>query len=203
MAINKLIFVWAVLLRKILTMRQVFLLTTIFILVACGQAKDKKEAILNSNNDTLVQTETKAQLTPAEAPNNDGDNAPVHTALTFINLYVANCNKNNESVDIVEWVNANHLATNRFKTALKTMMEEAYKQDPEIGLGFDPIFDGQDYPDQGFELESHDSQSNFIIVKGKNWDDFKLTLKVVLENNKWLVDGCGIINIPNDKKSKR
>jgi hypothetical protein len=40
-------------------------------------------------------------------------------------------------------------------------------------------------------------------VKGKDWTDFKLTIKVVLENGKWLIDGCGIVNIPNEKRSKR
>jgi hypothetical protein len=32
---------------------------------------------------------------------------------------------------------------------------------------------------------------------------YQLTLKMVLENDNWLVDGCGIINIPNDKRSAR
>ena len=72
-----------------------------------------------------------------------------------------------------------------------------------MGLGADPIFDAQDYPDQGFELDSFDSETNFIVVKGKNMSDFKLTIKMVNENENWLVDGCGMINIPNDKRLKR
>ena len=83
------------------------------------------------------------------------------------------------------------------------MIEEAFKIEPELGLDFDLIFDAQDYPDEGFELESFDNKTNYVVVKGKNWTDFRLTIKMVLENNKWLVDGCGIINIPNDKRSAR
>nr|MBP6315517.1 hypothetical protein [Chitinophagaceae bacterium] len=82
-------------------------------------------------------------------------------------------------------------------------VENAYKQDPELGLGFDPIFDAQDYPEKGFELVSFDEKTNFIVVKGKDWADFKLTLKMVEENEQWLVEGCGIINIPKDKQNFR
>jgi hypothetical protein len=128
---------------------------------------------------------------------------PVDIALTFINSYVDNCNKMSEAIDIIEWVNSNNLTTNHFKTEVKSIMEEAFKEDPELGLGFDPIFDAQDYDDNGFELVTYDSKTNYVVVKGKNWSDFKLTIKVVLEDNKWLVDGCGIINIPKDKQSER
>ena len=95
------------------------------------------------------------------------------------------------------------MTTTRFRNEVKTMIEEALKIDPELGLGFDTIFDTQDYPDERFELEFFNSKTNFIVVKGKNWVDFKLTIKMVLENNKWLVDGCGFVNIPKDKRSTR
>ncbi len=133
----------------------------------------------------------------------DEDNKAVATALTFINAYVDNCNKMKESVGVVEWLNSNNLTTNSFKIEVKTIIEEAYKEDPELGLGFNLIFDAQDYPTEGFDLEVFDSKTNYIIVKGKDWVDFKLTIKVALEDNKWFVDGCGIVNIPKDKRSER
>lgn len=108
-----------------------------------------------------------------------------------------------ESSDIVKWVSTNDLVTDRFKKELKTMVDEAFKTDPEMGLGFDPIVDGQDFPDEGFELESFDNKTNYLVVKGKKWPDFKVTIKMVLEGNKWLVDGCGVVNIPEDKQSPR
>jgi hypothetical protein len=124
-------------------------------------------------------------------------------ALIFINSYVENCNKMDKSINVVDWVNSNELATTSFKTELKKIMDEAYKTDPEMGLGADPIFDAQDYPEKGYELESLDDKNNYLVVKGKDWPEFRLTMKVIKENENWLVDGCGIVNIPADKKIKR
>lgn len=128
---------------------------------------------------------------------------PEEIALQFINSYVKNGNKMNESIGIREWVDSNNLASNSFKTELIRIIEEAYKIDPETGLGFDPILNAQDYPEEGFELESYDNKTNYLIVRGKNWKDYKLPMKMIHQNNKWLVDGCGIINIPNDKHIER
>ncbi len=179
--------------RNVVMIFSYFVFAVLF--VSCGQASSTKateKAIITEPN-TISVTET--QITE--------NDTPISIALTFINSWVDNCNKMKESIGIVEWVNSNYLTTNRFKEEVKTMIEKAFEIDPEMGLGFDPIFDAQDYPDDGFELESFDNKTNFIVVKGKNWEEFKLTIKMVLENNKWLVDGCGIINIPNDKQSAR
>lgn len=164
-------------------MKQILFIATIFLSISCGQTTETKETGEQNPNESEQQK----------------DNLPVAIALDFINSYVENCNKMNVSIGIVEWVNSNNLTTNSFKTELKKLIEEAFKIDPEMGLDADPIFDAQDYPDKGFELESFDNKTNFIVVKGKDWPDFKLTMKMVLENNNWLVDGCGIINIPNDR----
>jgi hypothetical protein len=42
-----------------------------------------------------------------------------------------------------------------------------------------------------------------VTVVGNDWKEFELVLKVERENNKWLVDGAGVINIPDDKRAKR
>ncbi len=168
-------------------MKLIIIISTIVLYSSCGQ---------NSSN------KTEKEVSSIES-NKLNDNLPVVNALKFINMYVDNCNKMKESTEIVEWVNSNNLTTSHFKTELKSIIDEAYKIDPEMGLGIDPIFDAQDYPDKGFELESFDNKTNYIVVKGKEWTDFKLTMKMVLESDNWLVDGCGIINIPNDKRIAR
>ena len=160
---------------------------TIILSVSCGQNIDTKKTI------EVSSTELKKTK----------ENMPVDIAVKFINSYVDNCNKMKESIGVVEWVNSNRMTTNGFKKELKIIMEEAYKIEPDLGLDVDPIFDAQDYPDKGFDLESFDRKTNFVVVKGKDWADFKLTLKMVLENENWLVDGCGIINIPKDKRIAR
>ena len=170
-------------------------LAVVVMFVSCGQSSNTKATKTAITTESNAVSSTETQI--------DKSNTPVDIALTFINSWVDNCNKMKESIGIIEWVNSNNLTTNRFKTEVKTIIEEAYKEDPEMGLGFDPIFDAQDYPDDGFELDFFDSETNFIVVKGKNWADFKLTIKMVLENDKWLVDGCGTVNIPDDKRSTR
>ena len=180
-------------LRNVVVIFACFAVVAMFI--SCGQSSNKRatEKAITIEPNEINSTETQI----------DKSNTPIDIALTFIESYIDNCNKRKESIGIIEWVNSNNLTTNHFKTEVKTMIEEAFKIEPELGLGFDPIFDAQDYPDEGFELESFDSKTNYIVVKGKNWADFKLTIKMVLENNKWLVDGCGVINIPNDKRIAR
>ncbi len=169
------------------TMKRIIILSVTILFASCGQDSDKK-------------TIHEVRVTESNIPS---ENVPVEIGLEFINSYVANCNKVEESVGVVEWVNGSNMVTKRFKKELKTIVDEAYKANPEMGLDADPIFDAQDYPDKGLELESFDSKTNFIVVKGKEWADFKLTMKMVLENDNWLVDGCGIINVPNGKRIAR
>lgn len=167
-------------------MKNIFIVALLFN-ASCGQSADSKV----STQESIVQS-TGA-----------GEENLIENALTFINSYVDNCNRMKESIGVVEWTNSNKLTTQSFKAELKRLMEEAYKLEPEMGLDADPIFDAQDYPDQGFELDSLDDKMNYIVVKGKNWPDFKLTIKMIKGNDEWLVDGCGIINIPYDKRISR
>ncbi|MFD1874913.1 hypothetical protein [Hymenobacter bucti] len=162
-------------------------IATLLMLTSCGQSTDSKIA---ARKPPIPQ----AALEGAQASDQ---------AVAFINAYVANCNKKKGAVEIAQWVDSYKLTTTRFKTELKKLLADAYREDPELGLDADPIVDAQDYPDKGFELDSFDGQTNYVIVKGKNWPDFKLTMKMVLENNNWLVDGCGIINMPVTKRITR
>lgn len=167
-------------------MRYIFIMTLIFC-ASYGQSTDTE---VSTDKNVVQSTEVRQEKL-------------IENALAFINSYVDNCNKMKESVGVVEWTNSNKLTTQSFKTKLKKIMDEAYKLEPKMGLDADPIFDAQDYPDKGFELYSLDEKTNFVVVKGKDWPDFKLTIKMVKDNNNWLVDGCGIINIPNDKRIAR
>jgi len=159
---------------------------TIIFFVSFGQGE-------NENRDSLTRT---SQQTVSQKSNK------VANALKFINGYMENSNKMAGRVDIVEWVNSNNLSTEHFKAQLKKIIDGAYKAEPEIGLGFDPILDAQDNP-AGFELETFDEKTNYLTVRGTDLIEFKLTMKVIEENGNWLVDGCGIVNIPDDKRAKR
>jgi hypothetical protein len=154
---------------------------------ACGQNPDSK----------IIKDKIPVQQVVTESENISD------VALAFINAYVTNCNKEPDALQVGEWVKSNKLATAGFKAALEKTLAEAYAEDPELGLDADPLFDAQDYPDKGFELASFDSKTNYVVVKGKDWPDFKLTLKMAAVGTHWLVDGCGIINVPAAKRMSR
>ncbi|MES2654281.1 MAG: hypothetical protein V4620_01760 [Bacteroidota bacterium] len=167
-------------------LKQISIFTLVFVTSCVHSDKTNTTYNTQTTQETISEKENK-----------------VKNALAFINAYVENANKMNKAMGIMEWANSNSLTTKSFKAELKRIMEEAYKQDPELGLGADPIFDAQDNPDKGFELETFDENTNYLTVKGKEWPAFKLTMKMAEENGNWLVDGCGIINIPAGKKAKR
>lgn len=121
-------------------------------------------------------------------------------AIQFINDYLDFSNDAKSEVGLIDWVSNRNDVTAGFKNKLRFVLAEAEKNDPELGLGFDPILDAQDSPDK-FELDKTDSV--YLTVKGVNLPEFKLTLKLKLEENKWLVDGAGIINVPENKRVKR
>jgi hypothetical protein len=165
-------------------MNRLYILLLIILTCSCSTRNEKKEKIVEVKK---IETTT---------PDFD-------VALKFINDYAEYCDKlmNKETVDS-NWVYNNNLLTESFKKRHKFVIDSAFIADPEIGLDADPIFDAQDYPDKGFEIMTTD-KNGFVTVRGKDWKEFIVVLKVVSQNDKWLVDGAGIINIPTDKRAKR
>ena len=102
----------------------------------------------------------------------------------------------------MEWVDSNPNASMAMKKEIKKVLNDANKNNPDLGLGFDPILDAQDSPAE-FVIDSMDQESGYVIVRGKDWDSFRLMMRLKVENGIWYVDGSGIINIPKDKRIKR
>jgi hypothetical protein len=123
-----------------------------------------------------------------------------NVALNFINDYAAFCNQKDQDAN---WIRNNSLLTENFKSTYYQLLDSARKEDPELGLGFDPIFDAQDFPDKGFVIVDQDNTTGFVTVKGKDLPEFILVLKISEQNGKWLVDGSGVINILVEKRAKR
>ena len=83
------------------------------------------------------------------------------------------------------------------------MLNTAWEDDPEIGLGFDPFFDAQDFP-MRVEMANYDAKSGYLQLKGiEDWDEYRLTMKLINQNGKTMVDGCGVVNIPQEKQAAR
>lgn len=159
------------------------LILSIIVFISCGRNENTNKPLETESK----QTETKKEINKTE------------NAISFINAYVENCNNIKQALSAVEWANSSNLCTKHFKTEIKNLIDNA---DPEMGLGFDPIFNAQDYPEKGFELDSLNEKTNYITVKGKDNSAFKIVMILLEENGKWLVDGCGYINIPDDKRAK-
>lgn len=162
-------------------MKNIIYITAILLFLCCGQDSNSKRDNKQMFADNLEQNKI----------------IPEEIVLNFVNSYVDNCNKMKGAVGILEWVELNKMVTKSFKDEVKRMIDEAYNKDSEIGLDYDPIFNAQDYPEKGFEIESFDREKNFLILRGIDWPKFKLLIKISSENNTWLIDGCGSINIPN------
>jgi hypothetical protein len=165
-------------------MKQLYIFIIILLTYSCSAGHE--------NNGKKVEGKTIEASTPY-----------YNVALKFINDYTDYCNNLTGANLDSNWIYRNQLLTQSFKDRYKTLLDSAYKKEPELGLDFDPIFDAQDYPDKGFVILKSDNNTGFVTVKGKNWKEFTVILKVVSQNGKWLVDGAGIINIPTDKQVKR
>lgn len=113
---------------------------------------------------------------------------PVNIALEFINSFVKNIEKLNGSKGMYELVKNNKLVYENFKNELKKIMDQANRKNPSMGLSFDPILNAQVYPEKGFMLESFDKITNYIIVKGIDWPEFRVPIKMILTDNTRLVD---------------
>ena len=160
-------------------MKNIIFITAILLFWSCGQDSNSNR----DNKQMFADNIEQNQIIPEEI------------ALNFVNSYVDNCNKMKGAIGILEWVELNKMVTKSFKDEVKRMIDEAYNKDSEIGLDYDPIFNAQDYPEKGFEIESFDRENNYLILRGIDWPKFKLLIKISRENNTWLIDGCGSINI--------
>lgn len=119
---------------------------------------------------------------------NSEQEARITCALAFINTYATDGSK---------WIDTSDIVTESFKAEYKKVIEKGWKDDPELGLGFDPIISAQDGPDEGYELDYADEVNNYVFAKGKGQPQFRVVIKVIKEADKWKVDGSGIINIPD------
>ena len=167
----------------------IFLISMTFCIMSCTQNSGDKSLLTGSEN----TAGSRDSLTVDK----------LDFALEFINGYVDDLKKNESATDLVDWANSNKLVTPEFKKDLSRIVDEANRENPEIGLEYDPIFDAQDYPSEGFELLSLDPVSNLVYLRGKDWNEFKLTLKAKCVDGVWLVDGCGSVNVPEKDRDER
>ncbi|MCK0123571.1 hypothetical protein MWU76_04100 [Gelidibacter sp. F2691] len=173
-------------------MKYILSLVFVFSFLAC---KSEKHRAIEASDAELPNSDLYEPL-ESEAASDDEN---YQAALDFLNAYI----ENKDTLEILEFVKASPLATENLKTALETILIEAWEENPTVGLGFDPLFDAQDYPDKGVILHSFDPETGYVMAKGVEWTDFRVVLRVVNEDGHILVDGCGVVNIPEEKRAER
>ncbi len=164
-------------------------LAVLIILVGCNSSQNKKENqvhIPKNKVEDFVQKDVDYKV-----------------ATEFMNNYTDYVMDTIGKISEDEYIKQNELLTDNFKKRYQTIIDSANRVEPEIGLDFDPIVDGQDSPDKGFKIKSIDKENDLVTLQGIDWKDFEVTVKVINQNNKSFVDGAGIINIPTNKQAKR
>lgn len=173
-------------------MKSIIYSTLLLLFIGCNnQPKEKKE---NSITPTAI-TPPVTRIIPN-----------FNVALQFINDYIGFCTREmsaHSDTTEASWIQHNQLLTDNFKNRYKNLLDSARKADPELGLDFDPVLDAQDYPEKGFSISERDTANGYVTMTGIGQNDFKLVLKLTSQNNAWLVDGAGVINIPGDKRARR
>lgn len=152
-------------------MRTISVIFIVVLFASCGSG-DKQTANFGTT------TQTKVEVASPDST----------VAIRFLNEYLENGRMSPD--DLQKWLGS--VTTKHFITEYNRITE-----DDE--LDFDPILAAQDAPVK-FELESFDPQTGYVIARGVDWEDFKVVLRIVNENNGWLVDGSGEVNIPDEKQ---
>ncbi len=115
-------------------------------------------------------------------------------ALEFVNSYIAFCNTLPSNVEYQHWVDTNKVLTKSFKKSYVLLMKKAEKEDPEMGLGYDPILNAQDFPDSGFKIKDFSKHSGIVTITSDEFSGFTLMIKLTLQNSKTMIEGSGVIN---------
>jgi len=126
-----------------------------------------------------------------------------NVAFDFLHSYNEHIQNSVDAYSIIRWAQSTPYATQTFKKELETLVSQALKVDSQLGLGFDPIYDAQDYPSEGLEIHSFNPENGLLILKGIEWEDFRVNMKLLHQNGETLVHGCGVVNMPVHLRSKR
>src|SRR5690625_220350 len=121
------------------------------LIISCNSPNTKKEA---ESTETLPTKEIDYQV-----------------GLIFINDYLEFLYNFDENSNRVNWINQRKDVSTKFKTELKTLEDAAEKENPEYGLGFDPILDAQDSPrseEHTSELQSRGHLVCRLLLENKN-----------------------------------
>ena len=84
---------------------------------------------------------------------------------------------------------ANPDVTERYITEVRQEINDI-NNEPETILDSDIILDSQDY-DDAYIVARTDASKGYVYLEGEKHKEFKVIVKLVQQNGKWLVDDCG------------
>lgn len=175
-------------------MKNLFILCLSLILFSCQSKTEKTSEVPMTKLEPVVTNNT------LERDNNLKELDP-EVAVSFLNSYIKS--SIDGEIGILEFTESNPNASEDLKSELERMLNEAWEKDPIGGLGFDPFFDAQDFPME-LELADFDKESGYLQLKGlKDWEEYRVTMKLVNQNGKTFVDGCGVVNLLRNKQAAR
>lgn len=107
-------------------------------------------------------------------------------------LLAVESGKSSRSSD--RWVLDSRTVSRRFKTTYKALTKDK-------DLNFDLLLNAQDFPNRGWVPTGCDA-AGFVTLRTKPGDHLQLpvVVKILKNGNGWLIDGAGVINIPESKR---
>lgn len=93
------------------------------------------------------------------------------------------------------WVLRSKVVTRRFKNTYTALIKGP-------ALDYDPLTFAQDYPTAGW-VPSGCAAAAFVTLRDKHGDlvEPPLVVKVQKSGNRWMIDGAGVIDIPDSKRA--
>ncbi len=130
------------------------------------------------------------------SPNDDVVKVAESFYAQYYKEYLHKPSKGDSDQALIRWVNANPKLSDAFKKALRQAVLDARKADPEMGLDFDPIVSGQDYPDKGFRAKNVQITGDkaTLVMEGIDAPEFKIPVVLVKAGNQWKINAIGEIN---------
>lgn len=153
--------------------------------VGCKDVKKNEQEVVAKDSLSLPKNETADEAAGASGT----AKIDASVALKFINDYVAQQDKLNGIEAIGAWVAANPDVTERYITAVRQEINDI-NNEPETILDSDIILDSQDY-DDAYVVVRTDESKGYVYLEGEKHKEFKVIVKLVQQNGKWLVDDCG------------
>lgn len=107
------------------------------------------------------------------------------------------------AVNFIESYLANPSASSTYTTAnFKAELARIIARAQETGfLESNPVIDAQDAPTSGYFVAN--TNGNYVLIRSNHSPTIDIMMKLAKQDNQWLVDGSGIVNIPESMRASR